>query len=301
MRYYFLITALITLLFPYNVILAQSEEPSCGLMVMAHGGTDEWNEAVQTAVNPLKEELPTTIAFGMADPTTLQEAVDELEKEVDCIAVVRLFVSGNSFLHQTEYLLGLRSDPPRGFLLHGHHGQPRVVTDSSEMPPPLNVAADIEINQEGLMDSPAMGSILASRALEISDRSGNESVLVIAHGPGDDAENERWIRNLDGLADSIRVKGAFESVEVHTLREDWRQKRAIAEEEIRGFVEAANAKDHRVLVIPFRLYGFGPYKKVLDGLTYEASGKGLLPSPEITNWIRDQMEKILADRISEQS
>jgi hypothetical protein len=270
--------------------IAQVDKAACGLLVMAHGGTDAWNEAVEAAVQPLEADTPTAIAFGMADPVTLQEAVSKLEEKVSCIAVVRLFVSGASFLHQTEYLLGLRADPPRFFVTHGGHANHQ---GGGVTPDPLTVSGEILISQEGLMDAPMMGSILAERALEMSDRSGNESVLVIAHGPGDDAENDRWLRKLDGLADSIRTGGAFRQVKVHTLREDWEEKRAQAEEHIRAFVETVNQENRRVLVIPFRLFGFGPYDDVLDGLTYEASGMGLLPSPRITEWIHEQMVKTL--------
>jgi hypothetical protein len=84
-----------------------------GVLVMAHGGSSEWDAAVETAVAPLAAELPTEIAFGMARRETLQEAVARLEGAgVDRIAVVRLFISGSSFLHRTQYFLGLRDDPP---------------------------------------------------------------------------------------------------------------------------------------------------------------------------------------------
>jgi hypothetical protein len=38
-------------------------------------------------------------------------------------------------------------------------------------------------------------------------------------------------------------------------------------------------------VLPFRLYGFGSYEEVLEGLAYQSNGRGLLPSPVITEWI----------------
>lgn len=262
-------------------------------MVMAHGGSEAWDAAVETAVAPLRADMPTELAFGMADPTTLQAAVTELEKhEVECIAVVRLFASAQSFLHQTEYLLGLREDEPRFFITHGahhqHDGQPAA-------PSPVPVKSAIKLSQKGLLDAPEMGAILADRALEMSDRSGNESVLILAHGPGDDTENEAWIRKLDGLADSVRATGLFTAVEVHTLREDWPEKRAVAEQRIRTFVQEGSQHEGRVLVIPFRLFGFGPYEEVLEGLPYEATGTGLLPSPRITEWIRSQAQEIMQD------
>ena len=267
---------------------------ACGVMVMAHGGTDEWNAAVEAAVAPLKDRIPTAIAFGMADPATLKQAVVTLEEQgVDCIAVVRLFMSAHSFRHQTEYLLGLRADPPPFFISHGGHGA--HPGSDAEDPQPLSVNAEILLSQEGLLDAPQMGDVLAQRAMSMSDESGQESVLVIAHGPGDDAENEEWLRKLDALADSIRATGSFTSVAVHTLREDWEEKRAEAEQRIRAFVETQSKDKGRVLVIPFRLYGFGPYAEVLDGLSYEANGMGLLPSSMVTDWIIEQAQKTLKE------
>jgi sirohydrochlorin cobaltochelatase len=272
-------------------LLAQTNT-KCGVMVMAHGGTDEWNAAIETAVLPLRDLLPTAIAFGMADPATLKQAMAALEEqEVNCIVVVRLFMSAHSFRHQTEYLLGLRADPPPFFISHGEQGS--HPGSDAEVPQPLSVKADILLNREGLLDAPQMGDVLAERALSMSDKSGRESILIIAHGPGDDAENDEWLRKLDRLADTIRAAGSFTAVEVHTLREDWQEKRAEAENSIRAFVEAKSKDNGRVLVIPFRLYGFGPYEKVLDGLSYEANGTGLLPSPQVTDWIREQAQKTL--------
>ena len=43
-----------------------------GVIVMAHGGTTSWNEAVEVAVAPLRLVVPTEIAYGMADRQSLQ-------------------------------------------------------------------------------------------------------------------------------------------------------------------------------------------------------------------------------------
>lgn len=279
--------ALALMMFANVSALAQSPD-ACGLMVMAHGGGETWNDAVQDAVAPLEEDIPTTIAFGMANPVTMAASITKLEEQgVDCIAVVRLFVSAQSFLHQTEYLLGLREDAPRFFVMMPQHG-------TGHDPEPIPVNAQVQINHEGLMDAPQMGSVLSERALSMRDTSRREVVIVIAHGPGDDAENEMWLGRLNGLADSIRVTGAFEAVEVHTLREDWKEKRSVAEEGIRTFVADHSGNGARVLVVPFRLFGFGPYADVLEGLTYESTGLGLLPSPHITDWIRSQYDQTVA-------
>lgn len=61
-----------------------------------------------------------------------------------------------------------------------------------------------------------------------------------------------------------------------------------AEERIHEFITTGNENDGGVIVVPFRLYGFGPYKEVLDGLEYVNNRKGLLPHPKVTNWVRKQ-------------
>ncbi|MCY3595706.1 MAG: hypothetical protein OXH01_10790 [Bacteroidetes bacterium] len=268
---------------------AQSSN-SCGLMVMAHGGAEKWNAAVEDAVAPVREKIPTSIAFGMANPETMKAAIAKLEEQnIDCIAVVRLFMSAHSFLHQTEYLLGLREDPPPFFISHRgpqHHHEP---------PTPVEFQGKIAISQTALLDASEMGEVLAMNARALSDSSGNESVLIIAHGAGDDAVNDEWLLKLDRLSDTVREIGLFRSVAVHSLREDWKEKRSKSEVDIRGFVEEHTEGDGRVIVLPFRLFGFGPYAEVLEGLTYESNGIGLLPHPKVSTWIERTANELFVE------
>ena len=266
-----------------NVQSARQSD-TCGLVVLAYGGSDEWNMAVRRAVAPVREQVPTSIAFGIADPDALTDAIAELERQgVACIAVVRLFMSAQSFLHQTEYFLGLREDPPPSFA-------------SRHAPPfPAEFEAEVKISQTALLDAPETGQILALNALELSDSSGTESVLMIAHGAEDDAVDGEWVQKMNLLADSVRATGLFRTVAVHSLREDWEQKRARAETEIRRFVADHSDGDGRVIVLPFRMFGFGPYAEVLEGLSYSSSGTGLLPHPKVTEWIERMTNELFAE------
>lgn len=260
-----------------------------GVLLMAHGGNPQWNEGVQSAVAPLQKDYPIEIAFGMADATSIQDGVRKLEERgARNIGVVRLFISGESWYERTEQILGIEPGAPAkpaaddhaGHDEHAGHGMAfwRVDTRS-----------DFALSTQGLADAPEMGPILADRAAALSTDPAVEDVLVLAHGPGDDAENERWIAQIDKRAESIRQRLPFRRVEVHTLREDWPEKREAAEREARDFVARAKAEGGRAIVIPFRVQGFGPYAEVFKGLEYVSDQQGLIPHPNVTRWIEHQI------------
>lgn len=259
-----------------------AEGKSVGLLVMAHGGAPEWNRAVDDALEPLRREIPTALALGMADPETLQAALDSLvERGVEEVAVVRLFLSGASFRHQTRYLLGLRPDPPAEPLVHGAGSHAGGGHEAALRP--LRVHPRIHLSREGVAASGVAREIARERARTIARDPRRTRVLLLAHGMGDEGENGRLLRNMERAAEKLRDDG-FAEVRVATLREDWPDVRAAAERDIRAWVGAA-PPGQTTLVVPYRLYGFGPYARVLDGLGYVRS-QGLLPHPLITQWVR---------------
>ncbi|MDA2934515.1 hypothetical protein MYX82_09240 [Acidobacteria bacterium AH-259-D05] len=277
-----------------NVLNSPSEKT--GIVVMAHGGTPEWNAAVEEAVAPLGSSFPVRIAFGMAQPEPLQKAVGELEAEgVTHIAVVGLFVSSQSFRRQTEYLLGLRSDPPALYLQHHAGGELNSghtihMIPGSSAPSPIRKEATMLLNREGLYDSQKIGQIMVERVASLSTSPERESVLILAHGEGDNGINEQWVSRLDDLATQVRKLGPFRNVQVETLREDWQNQRAQAEQRIRTYVQQRSREGTSVLVVPFRVFGFGPYAAVLEGLRYVSDGRALLPHPMVAEWIEEQAQ-----------
>jgi len=247
-----------------------------GILVMAHGGGPEWDRAVAEALAPVRVAAPTTVAFGMADAATLQAGLDSLTaRGVRHVAVVRLFLSGQSFLAETRALLGL------GEPVTGHHGRPLAAIDHD-----LQVAT----HQRGLLNSPVAVDVLVERAAEIGPSSGHVSLLLIAHGMGDDEEDAAVLRAMDEAVATLRPRG-FARVERVTLREDWPQKRAEAEERIRSFVGEETQAGRSAVVVPVRLFGFGPYANVLEGLAYDST-PALLPHPLIARWILDTADEI---------
>ncbi len=258
-----------------------------GVLLMAHGGQPTWNAGVVFAVAPLQQQEKVEIAFGMADANSIQKAVSKLEKRgVNRIGVIRLFISGESWRDRTAQILGLRAGAPaRPAMTAAHKGHAMGFWK-------IDTKASFALSQQGLSEASAMDAILVERATSLSDDPAREDVLILAHGPGDDDENERWLVNITARTGQLKASIPFRRIKVMTLREDWHEKRKTAEANIRAFVKRAKDEGGTAIVIPFRTHGFGPYAKVLDGLPYRADGKGLIPHKNVSLWIKAQSDRL---------
>jgi sirohydrochlorin ferrochelatase len=262
-------------------------ESKVGVLVMAHGGRDEWNASVEEALAPLRREVPTALALGMAARATLEAGIDSLRAAgVERVAVVRMFLSGTSFRTQTDYLLGLSDEVPsyymhhdaQGKMIHGEHAH------GLDVPPPIDTEGlTVLTHDDGLKAWRGIGRILEARVLALSSDPTRERILVLAHGMGSEQANRAVLDDMSRALDGLQEARGFSAVVPETLREDWPEARAAAEARIRGFMYEARAAGETVLVIPFRLSGFGPYAKVLEGWDYRA-GEALLPHPAVSDW-----------------
>lgn len=280
---------------------SSDDENANGILVMAHGGGRAWNKQVEDAVSPLREEYPVAIAFGMADAASLQGGLEELESRgVENVAVVRLFVSGDSWRERTAKILGLVEGAPE---FSSKNSQAIDIRDY-ELRDELHSAvmsksfwkvessANIGMSAIGLSAAEEMEAVIGDRIESLSERPASEDVVVIAHGPGDDEENLLWISRIQKILSKVQTKLQLHDVSTFTLREDWPEKREEAELAIRSYVREANLAGRAVIVIPFRVSGFGPYKELLRGLDYRSNGLGLLPHENVTHWIRNQAQEI---------
>lgn len=275
-------------------ILSATDPDDYGVLLMAHGGTSEWNEQVLMTVKPLQEKYKIEVAFGMADAAKIQKSVQKLEaRGVRKIGVVRLFVSGGSWYSRTEQILGLRPGAPAthpvltsgsNMKKHGSHHNMQFWKIKTE--------ASFALSKKGLVESRKMGAVLVDRVQTLKRNPQKEDVLILAHGLKDDLDNERLLNSLDLLADQIRTSISFQRVNVETLREDWPEKRKEAKHRIRMFFQQANEEDRKVIILPFRVYGFGPYAKILEGFDYISDSKGLIPHSNVTEWILEQVKML---------
>ncbi len=295
---------------------ATSQARDVGVLVMAHGGGAVWNAEVEAMLSPLRKDYPLELAFGMAEAASLQAGVSKLEERgIRKIVVVRLFVSGESWYERTEQILGLIPGAPAraedhsahgggrdahnahaGHDAHAGHGAPAAAAPGGHSMAlwRIDTQSSFILSKQGLAEAPEMGDVLVERVRGLSKDPSRESVLVLAHGPETDEENERWLKLIDQRADSIRRAGPFRRVQAETLREDWPEKRAASEVRIRAFVEEAARNDGVAIIIPYRVSGFGPYANVLKGLTYVADERGLLPSDAVERWVERQVKELSA-------
>ena len=133
-----------------------------------------------------------------------------------------------------------------------------------------------------------MDEVVTTRIRALSSDPENEVVAVIAHGPGDDAENQRWIEKITQRTRNVHEQLGLRDIRVFSLREDWPERRTAAEREIRNYIAQANSQGLTPIVIPFRVQGFGPYERVLSELDYRADRLGLLPHSNVGLWIARQ-------------
>ncbi|MDE0509984.1 MAG: hypothetical protein OXI17_15315 [Gammaproteobacteria bacterium] len=297
-----ILAVLLTLASCIAIPVVESENPAdefnFGVMVMAHGGSDEWNAHLAEAVEPLRERYPVEMALGMADAGSIDDAIRRLESRgVNHVGVVRVFVSGESWYDRTLQILGVQDGaPPRP-----DPEQLKEMRANMRMPMgfwKVDTELAFHVSVDGLADAEEIDEVVTSRIRILSSDPANEVAAVIAHGPGDDDENRRWLEKIAERTGHADEQLGLREIRVFTLREDWPEKRNEAEQEIRSYVEQANSQGLTPIVVPFRLQGFGPYERVLDELDYRADGLGLLPHENVGLWISSQADLMEAEALA---
>ena len=269
-----------------------AEEFNYGVMIMAHGGSEEWNAHVAAAVEPLRQNYPVETALGMADAGSIEDAIRRLEdRGVNHVGVVRVFISGESWYDRTLQILGVQEGaPPRP-------DQDRIEEARARMRMPMGfwkVDTDLafHVSVDGLADAAEVDEIMTSRIRDLSSDPANEVAVVIAHGTGADDENRRWLEKITRRTSNAEAQLGLREIRIFSLREDWPEKRKEAEQDIRAYVEQANSRGLTPIVVPFRLQGFGPYERVLDELDYRADGIGMLPHSNVSLWVSRQADQL---------
>jgi hypothetical protein len=241
------------------LLAARTVSADPGILLLAHGGSGEWNARVMELAAKVNQRRPTEVAFGMATRATMQSGIDRLvERGATEIVAVPLFVSSwSTVITSTEYLLGLRAEAPAALAIfakmnHGaagghdaHAGHAPAVDGTTPVKSPVPIRMTPALN-----DHPIVADVLASRARAISRNAAQEAVIIVAHGPTEEDDNTRWLADMASLAARVGKAQAFASVDYLTLRDDAPKPiRDAATRELRGIVERAlSAKRDRAAV-----------------------------------------------------
>ncbi len=318
--------SLVLVLLLFGATVFATDNSKVGVLVLAHGGNQMWDETVANAVAPLKADYQVEIAFGMANPKAMQEGIDKLEKKgVHTIVVIQLFVSSYSMIiRQNEYLLGFRkelADPPMLMMHHGHgtgghsashgsgsagaHAHHNMNMGQNDDPVelnPLDISANILLT-EPLNDNPVLVRILLDRIKQLSKKPKNETVILVAHGPNDKDDNIKWLAELHKISNQIKSAygvTSFREVTYLTLRDDAPEEiYNAAKQHFRSVVETANQNGGSAIIVPVLLSKGGIEKRLkqrLDGLDYVWDGHTILPDKRITKFMRVSIENALADQ-----
>lgn len=299
------------LIFLFGAIPLQAQDT--GVLIMAHGAGDEWNSQVKEAAQPLEEDYVVEFAWGMANFVTLQKGINRLEEQgVYDIIAVPLYISSHSpIIRQDKYLFGLRDSlADRAMpLMHSSDEYIKMTgakVDSSDythdmlMPPnlkQLNINANVTITS-ALDDHDVVAQILHDRVQELSENPSNETVILAAHGPGQESDNKKWIENMESLSQKIQTvqqnqDQGYKQIFALTVRDDAEDRIFNqAKQQLRAMVRQANQFGD-VIVVPLFLSSGGredAVAKRLSGLNFRWSGETLLPDSKISKFLTNSVE-----------
>ena len=289
---------------PANVP-AVSKPPRTGILLLAHGGSLEWNEEVRHVADRTDLSIPTEVAFGMATRSTMQSAIDRLAaRKVTEIVAVPLFISSHSSVIESQaYLLGLRAQMPedlKEFAAMDHGGMVMDHSATSNMPAspdamkPIVLPAPVHM-APALDTHPIVADILIDRAASIARDPAHEVVILVAHGPVAEDDNKLWLHDMGLLAEQMRSKTHYAAIDSLTLRDDADDPvRNAATEQLRQEVEHVIKNGNTALIVPLLLSYGGieeGLRKRLNGLTYRIPSQALLPDERIAGWVVSEAQK----------
>ncbi len=267
-----------------------------GVVVLAHGADWFWNRDIRHALAPVAAEHRLAWAFSMADPVVVERAVRKLEGEhVRAIVVVRAFSMASSFLPAVKRMLGLDVEGTADGHAGGGHGMMMghgMAHHASLAAAPRIRSALPIVTVGGVGDDALFARALLHNARAVSQHPARETVILVAHGQGDDAANRRWLKLLASLAGQMRGAGgeAFRAIEYATWREDWPDKRKQAVAHVRDLVTQAQRHDGRALIVPARINRRGNADHYLEGLEF-GWAEGFAQTPYFAQWFEQEIRR----------
>ncbi len=255
-----------------------------GLLLLMHGFRERGDAAFKEEMQPMATIFPTAMAAGMSMMMSdhIRWGVKDLEAAgVKTIVVVPIVSTKyNTMMRQWQYIFGQYDEA------------------SYATVPQVQTSAQILIaNPPG--DNPLVAEILLDHAMDISEDPANEVVIIAAHGPSFEEDNQKVLAELATLAKIVREDGDFANVEAITLQDDAPKSirdRNVAK--LRAMVEGAQADGKQVLVVT-NLIGTrtiqAKLREDLKGLDFKFNKNGIAGHSNFMKWmgeaVREQLER----------
>lgn len=273
---------------------ARADRDVVGTVIIAHGGSREWNAQVERVAAQVKTGGPVEVSYLMgpeAASRRFQDVVDRLASSgVTRVVVVPLLMSSHSgHYDQIRYLVGEIDSLDADMRHHLHMAGIERATPSV----PVHVARAID-------DSPAIASVLAARARSLAKDPSREALFIVGHGPNSAEDNAAWMANLRSVADSVRALTQFRDVKVGLVRDDAPPAvRAEAVRSVRDIIQLQYELTGRPVVVVPALISTSSISREkipadLAGLPIVYSGEALLPHEGLARWIEARVAGVRA-------
>jgi hypothetical protein len=245
-----------------------------GVLILLHGFRERGDTNFKGRLEPYAGIFPMVMAPGMSMVMSqhIQLGIDDLVAAgADNIVVVPIVATEyNTMIRQWRYIFGLEDDPAYATV-------PRIRTDANIVfaKPPG--------------DDPFVAEVLVDYASELSTDPAREIVIIVAHGPSEDADNQAQLALMGNLANIVKEDGGYSAVYSATLQDDAPAEiREANVEKLRNIVTSAGA-DGKTVIIVTNLMGTytiqSKLRKDLKGLDYKFNAKGLVQHDSFVEWI----------------
>lgn len=262
-----------------------------GTIVVAHGGSREWNDHVRAVAAQARTGGPVEVSFLMgpeAATSRFQDVAAKLERAgVSRLVIVPLLVSSHSeHYEQVRYLAGATDSVDHALHAHMDHGG----VEPARVGIPLVVTPALD-------DSPVVARVLAERARAIATAPAEQALFLVAHGPTSAEDYARWMKNLRTVADTVQSLTGFRDVRVDMVRDDApKHVRAEAVRRVRELIDLQRQVTGRDVVVVPVLISKGRVSREtfmadLAGLPVTYTGEPLLPHPGLARWIETRVRE----------
>ena len=246
-----------------------------GVLILAHGVNGPGDQLLYESMRPLAQQHSTSIAYGMSMMTSdhISCALQEIQQEgVERVYVVPLSESPyNTLIGQWRYAFDLEEN-------YSFADISQIKSDNIKF---LSTINDHHFAREIVYDF----------AMQVSTNPAEETVVLVAHGPIDHADNSKQIRLMTNILEHVQRKGHFYDVIPLSLQDDASPKvRADNVKRLRETIEVNTANNRRVLIVTNLMSSDVIQARVerdLEGLTYTFNTSGLVEHPYFVDWISE--------------